>query len=97
MLGKWAVPVIASILIVGILGFSVMMSSTEAEIMHPIDTSKRMGEFGENVEVITLTHTPGHGTTTLCHKPGTPAQKTLVVDDPAVDAHINHGDTFGPC
>jgi len=96
MFGKWAVPVIASILIVGILGFSVMMSSTEAEIIPPTDTSKRMGEFGENVEVITLSHTPGHGTT-LCHKPGTPAEKTLVVDDPAVPAHLGHGDDLGPC
>ena len=34
---------------------------------------------------------------TLCHKPGTPDEKTKEVPPPAVDAHLGHGDTLGPC
>lgn len=34
---------------------------------------------------------------TLCHQPGTPAQKTLKVPPSAVEAHLNHGDYLGEC
>jgi hypothetical protein len=34
---------------------------------------------------------------TLCHKPGTPDEATISVAQPAVDAHLGHGDTRGPC
>ena len=34
---------------------------------------------------------------TICHKPGTPAQKTLVIPTEALDGHLRHGDTIGPC
>jgi len=34
---------------------------------------------------------------TICHKPGTPAQKTLVLPEPAIPGHLEHGDTLGPC
>lgn len=35
---------------------------------------------------------------TICHKPGTPAQKTLTLPYPAATSHISaHGDTMGPC
>lgn len=34
---------------------------------------------------------------TVCHKPGTPAQKTMTLPQPAVDAHMRHGDIPGPC
>lgn len=34
---------------------------------------------------------------TLCHKPGTPAEGTLVVAASAVDAHLAHGDTLHEC
>ena len=34
---------------------------------------------------------------TVCHKPGTPAQKTMTLPQPAVQAHLGHGDTPGPC
>jgi hypothetical protein len=33
----------------------------------------------------------------ICHKPGTPAQKTLVIPDTALAGHLGHGDTRGPC
>lgn len=33
----------------------------------------------------------------MCHKPGTPAEKTLTVSQSAAEAHARHGDTPGPC
>ncbi len=33
----------------------------------------------------------------VCHKPGTPAQKTMTLPQPAAEAHLRHGDTLGPC
>jgi hypothetical protein len=39
----------------------------------------------------------GGGTVTICHKPGTSAQKTMVVNQSALAGHLNHGDTLGPC
>lgn len=37
------------------------------------------------------------GVVTLCHKPGTPAQKTLVLPSSAAKGHMEHGDTAGVC
>jgi len=34
---------------------------------------------------------------TICHKPGTPAQKTLVIPIQALAGHLGHGDTIGHC
>jgi len=36
-------------------------------------------------------------TITLCHKPGTPAEKTLVLPAPAGPGHLRHGDYEGVC
>lgn len=33
----------------------------------------------------------------ICHKPGTPAEKTMTVPQPAVQGHLNHGDYLGEC
>jgi len=33
----------------------------------------------------------------ICHKPGTPAEKTLVVPYHALAGHLGHGDTIGAC
>ena len=34
---------------------------------------------------------------TICHKPGTPAEKTMQVPVSALRGHLGHGDTLGPC
>lgn len=34
---------------------------------------------------------------TICHKPGTPAEKTKEVPSQAVPGHLDHGDERGPC
>src|SRR4051812_5524936 len=34
---------------------------------------------------------------TICHKPGTSAEKTLEVSQSAVSAHLGHGDHTGAC
>jgi hypothetical protein len=34
---------------------------------------------------------------TLCHAPGTPAEKTLTLPEPAATAHLRHGDRLGTC
>lgn len=39
----------------------------------------------------------GQDKVAICHKPGTPAEKTLSVPAPALGGHIGHGDTLGPC
>ena len=40
---------------------------------------------------------PATGKEVICHKPGTPAQKTLSVPESALSGHLGHGDTLGPC
>lgn len=40
---------------------------------------------------------PEDGKVTICHKPGTPAEKTLEVPEAALKGHLKHGDTLGPC
>jgi len=37
-----------------------MMAPTITALPHPIDNSKTISGFGENVEIILLNHTPGH-------------------------------------
>jgi len=37
------------------------------------------------------------GDTTICHKPGTPAEKTKTVPQSALSGHLGHGDTMGAC
>ena len=34
---------------------------------------------------------------TICHKPGTPAEKTMTVSDSELSGHLGHGDTIGAC
>lgn len=37
------------------------------------------------------------GQVTICHKPGGKGGHTLTVPQAALQAHLNHGDTLGPC
>lgn len=37
------------------------------------------------------------GKVTICHKPNSKAEHTIVIDQSAVPAHLNHGDTLGAC
>jgi hypothetical protein len=39
----------------------------------------------------------GQAKVTICHKPGTADEHQLSVAQPAVQAHLAHGDTLGPC
>lgn len=39
----------------------------------------------------------GRAQVAICHKPGTSAEQTLTVADPAVPAHVRHGDRLGGC
>jgi len=45
----------------------------------------------------TVTEALGRAQVAICHKPGTPAEQTLTVADPAVPAHVRHGDRLGAC
>lgn len=48
----------------------------------------------------TLTPPPSSdtgGQVTICHKPGGKGGHTLTVPQSALQAHLNHGDTLGPC
>jgi hypothetical protein len=37
------------------------------------------------------------GDITICHKPGTSAEKTMVINPSALSGHLGHGDTEGAC
>ena len=53
----------------------------------------KIGDFGENVEVILSSHTPTHpDKIEICHK-----GKTISVSEKAQKGHLRHGDTLGPC
>lgn len=39
----------------------------------------------------------GQEKVTVCHKPGTPAEATLEIAAPALNAHLGHGDYAGEC
>lgn len=47
----------------------------------------------EFIRIASLNHAP----VAICHKPGTPAQKTMVIPRQALAGHLGHGDTVGPC
>jgi hypothetical protein len=46
---------------------------------------------------ITPTVTPTGTMVLICHKPGTPAEKTLWLPEPAIPGHLGHGDVLGAC
>ena len=50
------------------------------------------------VPTVTVTPTDVPGTlVTICHRPGTPAEKTMTLPGSALSGHLGHGDTIGPC
>jgi len=55
--------------------------------------------LSQTISTFTGTTGGGHTPVTICHKPGTPAEQTLVVDDDSVEltGHLGHGDTVGAC
>jgi hypothetical protein len=40
---------------------------------------------------------PPSGRVTICHKPGTKAEKTMVISRDALSGHLGHGDYLGAC
>ena len=46
---------------------------------------------------VPATAAPGADKVTICHKPGTPAEKTITVALAALLAHAAHGDYLGEC
>lgn len=76
---------VGGLIALGVLGFLVagVVAST-ATGTHPTTTTTTGG---------------GHTPVTICHKPGTPAEQELTVDDDSVEltGHLGHGDTIGPC
>ena len=34
---------------------------------------------------------------TICHKPGTKTEQTMMVSESSLSGHLDHGDTRGPC
>lgn len=33
----------------------------------------------------------------ICHRPGTRAERTMMLPEPAIPGHLGHGDELGPC
>jgi prepilin-type N-terminal cleavage/methylation domain-containing protein len=48
-------------------------------------------------KIIEVDEVYGGGDETICHKPGTPAERTMTISNTAVPGHIGHGDTIGTC
>jgi len=46
---------------------------------------------------ISIAPPPEDDKVTICHKPGTSAEKTKQVPEPALKGHLKHGDIIGAC
>lgn len=58
------------------------------------------GTVGGNISAAPENTANGNGPVkiVICHKPGTPAEKTLILpESAAVNGHLSHGDTMGAC
>jgi len=61
---------------------------------------KKIQEFSSGTVVYTSSITTvvsTSSTTTICHKPGTPAEKTKELPESALKGHLGHGDLLGDC
>jgi hypothetical protein len=52
---------------------------------------KLLAETGDNGSIA------DPGDITICHKPGTPAEKNMVIDPSSLSIHLGHGDYKGAC
>lgn len=65
-----------------------------------LPTLEVIDETGTRVIITNFAGMPNSGAPskiTICHKPGTPAEKTLTLPMSAWGGHHGHGDTLGPC
>jgi murein DD-endopeptidase MepM/ murein hydrolase activator NlpD len=53
--------------------------------------------FAATMAVVDSTSARPAAPITICHKPGTAAEQTLIVPEPALKGHLQHGDTLGAC
>jgi hypothetical protein len=83
------------------------MPGTPAQITLEVPSNALSGHLAHGDVVGSCTHLPPGGTplqpetadgvSTICHKPGTPAEKTMAVTAADLDSHLAHGDLLGPC
>jgi hypothetical protein len=76
---------IAALVVMAFLGLaSAFALASNSSATHPTTTQTTGG---------------GHTPVTICHKPGTPAEQELTVDDDSTEltGHLGHGDTIGSC
>lgn len=78
--------------------FSFVAASSSSQIEFVSDTLSPCGAVIDNVILTEITPPePEDGKVTICHKPGTPAEKTLEIPEAALKGHLKHGDTVGAC
>jgi hypothetical protein len=71
--------------VIDIISITVIYTPIELPPPSPGDDGDGDGNGGQETRI------------NVCHKPGTPAEKTLSLPQPAVPAHLGHGDTEGAC
>lgn len=85
----------AATTIIAIAATMVLLPLSNVMAVPAKNTSDITAKFDSST-VVTLSSST-HNNITICHKPGTPAEKTLVIPEPALNAHLRHGDTLGAC
>jgi len=71
---------------------------TQAMIPNEAQTNFEVGDHEEEVTEPTPPEEPiSPLRITICHKPGTPAEKTMEIPVNALKGHLKHGDYVGAC